>query len=161
MKSLLAPDTKAVMRVPYALRRVSQEKLASVLPVSICPQPGDLALAELQSIGRNANLELQDGRRCALHEGDLLAVVFGNRYATLQFEGYSRTQGDRCDLLSMGGLCGIVESKHAKAADPSKLKLLGLLGDATLTSRPSVRGFCHASSWYAEPLWIQARPTPR
>src|SRR5260370_2638951 len=29
----------------------------------------------------------------------------------------------------MGGLCGLVESKHGKAAEPSKLRLLGALGD--------------------------------
>src|SRR3989475_630566 len=29
----------------------------------------------------------------------------------------------------MGGLCGLVESKHARAAEPSKLRLLGALGD--------------------------------
>jgi hypothetical protein len=86
-------------------------------------------LAKLEKIGKNATLELANGRRCNLHEGDLLAVVFGNRYATLQFEGYARSSGDSCDLLSMGGLCGLVESKHAKAAEPSKLRLLGAIGD--------------------------------
>src|SRR5256886_12837202 len=34
-------------------------------------------------------------------KGDLLAVVFGNRYATRQFEGYARADGEDCDLLSM------------------------------------------------------------
>src|SRR5262249_33124608 len=46
------------------------------------------------------------------------------------FEGYARTDGDRCDLLSMGGLCGLVESKHASVPDPSRLRLLGMIGDA-------------------------------
>src|SRR5215472_15444798 len=34
-----------------------------------------------------------DGRRCALHPGDFIVAVFGNRYATLQFEGHARTNG--------------------------------------------------------------------
>jgi Domain of unknown function (DUF1611_C) P-loop domain len=89
-----------------------------------------VALARMEKIGRNTNLELSSGRRCSLHEGDVLAVVFGHRYATMQFEGYARLDEDRCDLLSMGGICGLVESKHAKAADPSKLRLLGFIGDA-------------------------------
>ena len=58
-----------------------------------------------------------------------MAAVFGNRYATMQFEGYARSNGDSCDLLSMGGLCGLVESRHAAIPEASKLRLLGALGD--------------------------------
>jgi len=65
-----------------------------------------------------------------MNEGDLLTAVFGNRYATEQFEGYARINGDTCDLLSMGGLCGLVKSKHASVAEPSKLRIFGALGDA-------------------------------
>jgi hypothetical protein len=130
MKMDLSDDVKTSMRIPYALRRVPEADLSCLLPCSDSPQPGDIALARMDSIGKNASLELPNGRRCSLHEGDLLVVVFGNRYATLQFEGYARANGEHCDLLSMGGLCGLVESKHAKAADPSKLRLLGLIGDA-------------------------------
>src|SRR5262249_24482506 len=52
------------------------------------------------------------------------------RYATHQFEGYARANGESCDMLSMGGLCGTVASKHAALAEPTKLRLLGALGDA-------------------------------
>jgi hypothetical protein len=69
-----------------------------------------------------------------LHEGDLVAAVFGNRYATQQFEGYARSRGDACDLMSMGGLCGLVASKHGGVAEPSRLGLLGAIGD--LDGRP-------------------------
>jgi len=116
--------------IPYALRRVPRADLAGVLPCPDTPKPGALALAWLEKIGRNAHLESSDGRRCALHEGDLLAVVFGNRYASAQYEGYARADGDRCHLLSMGGLCGWVERKHASVADPTRLRLAGALTDA-------------------------------
>jgi hypothetical protein len=125
----LSVEMKANMRVPYALRRVPEASFCSLLPYSDFPQSGDIALARIEKIGKNASLELPNGRRCSLHEEDLLAVVFGNRYATMQFEAYARRDDDRCDLLSMGGVCGLVESKHAKAADPSKLRLIGFLGD--------------------------------
>ena len=118
------------MRVSYALRWVPRTRMATLLPCSVSPEAGDIVLAKLEKIGKNATLELANGRRCTLHEGDLLAVVFGNRYATLQFEGYAKSNGQSCDLLSMGGLCGLVESKHSKAADPSKLSLLGAIGNA-------------------------------
>jgi hypothetical protein len=124
----LTAATKQNMRMPYALRRVPEASFSFLLPPADQPRSGDVALAELEKIGRNANLELSNGRRCSLHEGDLLAVVFGNRYATMQFEGYARVDADHCDLLSMGGVCGLVESKHAKAADPSKLRLMGFIG---------------------------------
>src|SRR6202171_1959403 len=130
MNSDFTAAIKKCMRTPYVLRRVPEASFSSLLSLSDPPRPGDVALAQLEKIGRNANLELSTGRRCSLHEGDVLAVVFGNRYATMQFEGYARFDEDRCDLLSMGGVCGLVESKHAKAADPTKLHLVGFIGDA-------------------------------
>jgi len=103
MKTALSYDAKSNVRVPYALRRVPQENLSGLLPPSEPPQSGDIALAKVEKIGRNTNLELPSGRRCALYVGDLMVGVFGNRYATMQFEGYARTDGEHCDLLSIAG----------------------------------------------------------
>src|SRR5215510_655615 len=114
----LTAEMRSALRVPYALRRAE------------CPQPGDIVAARLEKIGKNTRLELASGRTCTLREGDLLAVVFGNRYATEQFEGYARCDGELCDLLSMGGVCGLVTSRHEKIPEPSKLRQLGALGDA-------------------------------
>src|SRR5437868_3400675 len=99
----LNAEIRANMRISYALRRVPETSFASLLPPPELPEPGDIALTRVEKIGKNTNLELASGRRCSMHEGDLIAVVFGNRYATRQFEGYARIDGDRCDLLSMGG----------------------------------------------------------
>lgn len=117
------------LRIPYALRRVPEEAFSQVIPIPEVPLAGDIVLARLEKIGKNARLELASGRPCTLHRGDLLAVVFGNRYATNQFEGYARRSGDSCDLLSMGGLCGLVESRHAGIPEPNRLSLLGALAD--------------------------------
>ena len=125
----LTDDLKARMRIPYALRRVPEANFASLAPLDAVER-GDIALARIEKIGKNGGLELPTGRRSTLHEGDVLAVVFGNRYATRQFEGYARTDGDRCHMLSMGGLAGMVASKHASVADPTKLHLFGALADA-------------------------------
>lgn len=122
-------ETKMI-RIPYALRRVPTNTYSTILATPTNPRQGDIALAQLTKIGKNTRFELVSGRACTLHEGDLLAVVFGNRYATMQFEGYAATNGENCDLLSMGGLCGMVESKHTSVADASKLRLIGALGDA-------------------------------
>ena len=123
-------DWKTITRIPYALRRVPDESLSCLQNSSDPPQAGDIALAMVEKLGRNANLELRDGRRCSLQPDSVLAVVFGNRYATHQFEGYARANGDRCDLLSMGGVCGLVESKHTACGEPTKLRLLGFIGDS-------------------------------
>src|SRR5262249_16381380 len=119
---------RSEIRIPYGLRRVPASALATLLSLPICPEAGDIALARLAKIGKNARLELSDGRGTSLYEGNLLAVVFGNRYATEQFEGYARITGDGCDLLSMGGLCGLVESRHTSMAEPTKLRVLGAIG---------------------------------
>jgi hypothetical protein len=111
-------------RMPYALKNVCAERLSEVCPLGEV-KPGDLALARVSRIGRNTRLELASGRMSNLFEGDLLAVVFGNRYATLQFEGYAERCGSECDLLSMAGVCGIVHTKAAAIPDATRLELLG------------------------------------
>ena len=126
----LAEHTRSAMRISYALRRVPASSFRRLLPAPEPPQVGDVVLARVETIGKNVALDLATGRRCALHPGDLIAVVFGNRYATLQFEGYARSEGDRCDLLSVGGLCGVVASKHDTVPEPSRLRIEGALGNA-------------------------------
>ncbi len=150
----------ADMRLPYALRRVPASTFKTLLPLPESPQTGDIVLAEIESIGKNARLELASGRLCSLHEGDRLAVVFGNRYATKQFEGYARRDGHRSHLLSVGGLCGMVESRHSSVAAPTRLRQLGALGDGAMrplrlrdfslefvshTSHPRVVAVCGSS----------------
>ena len=120
----------AHLRVPYGLRCVPRDKIAKIAPSPSSWHAGDIALARLEKIGKNARLELANGRPSVLHVGDHAAVVFGNRYATMQFEGYARHRGDECDLLSTGGLCGLVESKHDSVPESTKLRLLGALADA-------------------------------
>ena len=127
MKTALSDDMHSSVRVPYALRRVPRENLSCLLPFSESPQPGDIALVKVEKIGRTTKLELPSGRRCSLYVGDLMVGVFGNRYATMQFEGYARADGERCDLLSMAGVCGLVQSKHDAVGEPSKLRLMGFV----------------------------------
>lgn len=118
------------LRVPYGLRRVPLSSMASVVPGTLAGNAGDIALAQVERIGKNTRLELASGRSCTLHVGDHVAVVFGNRYATMQFEGYARAEGEHCDMLSMGGLAGLVATKHVSVADSTKLRLLGAIADS-------------------------------
>jgi hypothetical protein len=125
----LPPAVRSAVRVSYGLRRVPASRWHMLLPRRDPPQVGDVALARVEAVGKNTALDLASGRRCKLHSGDLIGVVFGHRYATLQFEGYARSDGDHCDLLSGGGLCGLVASKHDTMPDPTRLRIEGALGD--------------------------------
>jgi len=124
-----ASATGPHVRIPYALRRVPPDRLASIGPCPTNPQPGDIVLACVERIGKNTRLELSNGRASTLHERDLLLAVFGNRYATEQFEGYARADGNFCDLLSMGGVCGMVASRHASVPEPTRLRIVGTVVD--------------------------------
>ncbi len=126
----LPEDLKESVKRSYATRRVPVADLARLVPLSESPEVGDVLLTQLERIGRNARIELTNGRIAILHEGDMIACVLGNRYATEQFEGYAKVHGDACDLLSMGGLCGTMSSCHVGIAEPSKLRILGSIGDS-------------------------------
>ena len=116
--------------VPSALRRVPESRMRKLVARKVPPTEGQIVVAQVEKIGKNARLELPNGRARTLHVGDQIAAVFGNRYATNQFEGYARAEGDACEMLSMGGLCGLVVSAHASMKEPTKLRLLGSLADA-------------------------------
>jgi hypothetical protein len=113
-----------------ALRRVPLQQMKLLVPRSGEPVTGDVVVAQIERIGKNARVELPSGRPRTLHVGDRIAAVFGNRYATNQFEGYARAEGNACDMLSMGGLCGLVTSTHTSMKEPTRLRLLGAIADA-------------------------------
>jgi hypothetical protein len=115
--------------VGSGLRRVPTSGMCLVVPRKFPPSAGDVVLAQVEKIGKNARLELPSGRPRTIHVGDKMAVVFGNRYATHQIEGYARADGDACDMLSMGGLCGMVASSHTGMKEPTRLRLLGAIAD--------------------------------
>ena len=106
------------IRVPFALYWVSRTQIAGLPRCPVSPQAGDFALVKFEKMGENAAIAMGNGRRCALHQEDLVATVFGNRYAALQFDCYTKSNGSPYDLLSMGGLDGLVEIKHAETANP-------------------------------------------
>jgi hypothetical protein len=63
--------------------------------------------------------------------GDLIAGAFGNRYATDQFEGYvPKEVVTECDLLSVGGVCGQVASRHPSMHPPTRLRVHGAICDS-------------------------------
>ncbi|MCG8346563.1 MAG: hypothetical protein MI924_02125 [Chloroflexales bacterium] len=103
--------------------------MTDLLPLVDTPQVGNLVLAEIESIGKHTTLENRDRVLTYIFPGDQIIVAFGNRYATDQYEGYVPAQPvTECDLLSVGGVCGEVASRHASMGKPTRLRLLGAVG---------------------------------
>ncbi|MGH3148602.1 MAG: DUF1611 domain-containing protein [Rubrobacter sp.] len=112
-----------------------------MVPMTQSPRIGDMVVAEILSVGKNKTLEVRSGVTMYLFEGDRIMGAFGNRYATDQYEGYVPEEPvDKCDLLSVGGVCGEVVSRHSAMGEPTKLRVLGMVGDRD--GRPiNQRGF--------------------
>jgi hypothetical protein len=118
------------LKLSYATRLVPPAAMASSVPLAHRPQLGQLVLARVEKVGRNASLENQHGVPMPIFPGDQIVGVFGHRYATHQYEGYVPTRaGNRCDLLSGGGVCGKVASQHSGVRSPTRLQVLGLIAD--------------------------------
>lgn len=116
-------------RIPYALRRVCFNQAARLIEPIHPPVAGSIALAKATEIGKTTKIETLSGRLSALYEGDLMAVVFGHRYATAQFEAYAEMKETHCDLLTMAGVCGIVHSKHDATPRPTQLEVMGYFAE--------------------------------
>lgn len=106
------------------------EAMVELLPHTHRPRVGQLVVAEVLKIGKHTAIEERNGLSVRLFPGDRIVGAFGNRYATDQFEGYvPRRSSRRCDLLSIGGVCGSVASRHDSVRAPTRLRILGLVGD--------------------------------
>jgi hypothetical protein len=104
--------------------------MVELLPHVHRPRVGQLVVAEVLKIGKHTAIEERSGLSVRFFPGDRIVGAFGNRYATDQYEGYvPRRSSRRCDLLSIGGVCGSVASRHDGVRAPTRLRVLGLVGD--------------------------------
>lgn len=95
------------------------------------PQPGDLALARVETIAQFTRLQLASGRRSQLYPGDRVLVCYGHRYALDQFEAEVPDDLGRCHLITAGGVAGRMLSRHPRLKRPTGLEPLGLLADSS------------------------------
>jgi len=117
----------------------SRLRLASELTIStdeFMPAAGDVvvvrALSESVTYG---NLELPSGRLAKINRGDILAGVFGRRRALKGFVGdipANVRQGDKLNLLNMGGLIGECSGHHSSYSDAIEVEVLGAAIDSEL-----------------------------
>lgn len=122
MQLLDSPNVK----YSFTTRIIPFEEMTHYAPLTTPPQIGDVVVAEVLSIGKHSALEMRIGANIPIFPGDTIVGVFGNRYATDQFEGYVPSQPIiECDLLSVGGVCGKVASAHTSMSTPTRLRMLG------------------------------------
>lgn len=95
----------------------------------VAPRPGDVVLARVERIGMHTRLEGPASRRQMLYVGDEVLLAYGHRYAPDQFE--AEVPGDLrpVHLVAAGGVAALATAKHAKIADATAVRPLGLLAD--------------------------------
>lgn len=117
-------------KAAYTTHSVPKERVQTLIGGDdVAPRPGDLLLARVDRLGQHRRIELVDGRRAALFEGDEIVVCYGNRYAPDQFEAYVPATLEPCDLVAAGGVAANVAAAHAGMKRPTAITPLGLLAD--------------------------------
>jgi len=118
------------LRFSLTTRHVPPEAMVGIVQPVHKPEVGQLVVAEVLKLGKNESLEDRTGLSGRIFVGDRIVGAFGNRYATHQFEGYIPSRpSSHCDLLSVGGVCGKVASRHNAVRPPTRLRVLGLVSD--------------------------------
>lgn len=114
----------------YSTRRVDLQRAAQVR-LDLAPRNGDLVLAQVGEIGQHQRIELPEGRRAPMREGEQVIVAISNRYAPDQFEAVvPETLAEPLSLVAGGGIAGRVVAQHARMEDATELLPIGLLADA-------------------------------
>lgn len=117
--------TRRILDVPATSESLSDHLCSDELP----PRKGDVIVAEVLEIGRHSRVETIDGLRSQLFPGDLIGVVYGDRYATRQWRGMVPSAFGPCHMLSVGGVCGEVIDSTDTMSDPTIINPLGYLSD--------------------------------
>ncbi len=128
----MQPDMARLRRASWAFttRRVPYDAAISTIRTEGSPNAGDLVLARVDAIGHHAGLQLANGRRKVMFEGDEIVVAYGNRYASSQFEALLPETMGPCHLVAGGGLASRAVSWHNRITKgPTHITPIGLLAD--------------------------------
>ncbi|MBK5287206.1 MAG: DUF1611 domain-containing protein [Acidimicrobiia bacterium] len=123
------------VKAAFTTRRMNVDDLfadgqvPTLLSGAVRPRAGDVVLARVDRIGQHGRIELTNGRRARLHVGDEILVVYGDRYATDQFESYVPIRLGRTSLVASGGIASTVQSRSGAVRRATTITALGLLGD--------------------------------
>ncbi|MEM6726647.1 MAG: hypothetical protein AAF598_21590 [Bacteroidota bacterium] len=92
------------------------------------PKAGDVAIFRVKELFKHTGIQDENGVNTYIFAGDYIMAVFGNRYASNQFEGYVPTGfQEMYHLIGKGGIVGTMVSSHAKLKKngPTTLELIG------------------------------------
>jgi len=117
-------------KAAYTTRRVPLSEAGYLISGDVIPAPGDLVLARVDRLGQHKRIELGNGRRAPLFQGDEIILCYGHRYAPDQFEGEIPDSLEPCHMVAAGGIAACAISKHASRRAATRITPLGLLGDA-------------------------------
>jgi dethiobiotin synthetase len=137
----------------YSTRRVPAEAMLC-LRNDLVPSAGDLVLARVDSVGQHKRLHTVDGSRKNLFAGDLVIVVYGDRYAPNQYEALVPRDLRDCDLAAGGGIAGRVVARHEKMRGPTRLHPLGLVASDPDGPPLNLGGFGLAPPAYRGPIRV-------
>ena len=115
-----------------ATRGITEYTLNQELASTRIPKAGDVGLFQVLEVDRHSSMQCIDKRSHSIFDGDYILAVFGDRYATSQYEGYVPTEVlDVYHIIGAGGVIGIVRTKNAAWEDyePTTVKLVGYCCD--------------------------------
>jgi hypothetical protein len=113
----------------FAVRRVPQKAMRTLIEGAVRPGSGDVVMAKVIRLGHHRKLELPEGRRAALHVGDEILVAYADRYAPDQFEAHVPGDLMRTHLVASGGIASTMLSRNAGVRSPTEVVPVGLVGD--------------------------------
>nr|WP_319383692.1 hypothetical protein [uncultured Roseibium sp.] len=123
----IAPTRLTAAKKSYAVRRVNFSDCSHLATNDCTPKPGDIVLARVQALGSHKRIELPNGRKASLREGDEIVLAFGNRYAPDQYEAYVPETLETCHMVAAGGIAARAASWHDKLSGPTIVEPVGVL----------------------------------
>lgn len=112
----------------YAVRNIDLSQIQG-LTNDRAPRAGDLVLARIDRLRQHARIELPSGRRAYLHVGDEVLLLYGNRYATDQFEARVPDDLGPCHMVAAGGIAARMISRCSAVKPATEITPIGLLCD--------------------------------
>ena len=123
-------EPKETIKWSFVTHVVPIEAIAGWEKRPDAPRIGDVGLHRVVTLGKHTRMDNRESRVHYLLPGDLVATVYGNRYATDQYEGYVPPASEQYHMLSIGGVCGMVATKNTSMPDPTILEFVGFAIDA-------------------------------
>jgi hypothetical protein len=150
---LLEPELLNRVKPAFTTRRVPREAMRTVVNGRLRPRSGDVVLARVDRVRHQRRIELPNGRKAQIFDGDYILVAYADRYATDQFESHVPPDLGPTNLVATGGIASRMLSRSAKVRDATEITPLGLVGDA--------RGIpINLSDYGLHPVrWDTERPT--